>query len=154
MLGLGRPASSLRLHRPVQQDPTLPCRRSALLVVLPRGCLLGADQEMTQVLKQASEVVRTCKKTRSWSEKALNKTRVLPPVSSRLQSLKPSMAQSTEEDSPLRVRPRERRQRVFPSSRRTVIQSQDWGPAIKRTLSSARRVLGQMKSVIRVLRQL
>jgi len=157
-----RPVSSSRLHRPVQVDPALLPRRRALLVVLSEDCCLGLDSEMNNVLQQVTQAIQTCrgKKTRSWSEKALDKVRAFPPLHSRPinQSLDHSIEESTEEVyRPRRVaRPCQKAQskRNFPSARRAIARSQDWRPVIQRSLSSAQRVLGQMRAVIRQLRQL
>lgn len=159
---LHRPASSSRLHRPVPVDPALLPRRKALLVVLTEDCDLGIDQEMKNVLQQITQAIQTCKgtKTRSWSEKAIAKAHAFPTISTRPinRSLDQSVEESTEEDyRPRRVaRPCQKvpSRRVFPSARREIARSQDWRPVIQRSLSSARRVLGQVRSVIRQLRQL
>lgn len=155
-----RPESSSRLHRPVQVDPALLPRRRALLVVLSEDCCLGLDSEMNNVLQQITQSIQTCRgrKTRSWSEKALGKAHALPPLYSRPinHSLDHSIEESTEENCrPKRVaRPCQKVQRAFPSARRAIARSQDWRPVIQRSLSSARRVLGQMRAVIRQLKQL
>lgn len=128
-------------------SPSLLARRQAMLSVLREDCYLGVDQEMTCVLHQVSEIIHTCKgrRSRSWSMKTLRPVCVRSKFPSRLKSLD---SRSEEYKPKLVIQPYhsqiDQRGARIPRQR-TVIQ---------RSPSSAKRVLGRMRVVIRELRQM